>query len=145
MTEFDSSTDPARRGRTTIADKVVSTIAGLAVRQVHGVHGLGSGTARTFGSIRSAISGSSGANVSQGITVEVGDTQAAVDAQVVAEYGVSIPDLAAGIRRNVMESVQRMAGLEVVEVNVVVDDVHLPTDDDGGDRSDADTSPSRVQ
>ena len=58
------------------------------------------------------------------------ERQAAVDLDVVVEYGVSIPDLAQSIRRNVITSVERMTGLEVTEVNVSVDDIHLPEDDD---------------
>ncbi|MBV9821589.1 MAG: Asp23/Gls24 family envelope stress response protein, partial [Actinobacteria bacterium] len=48
---------------------------------------------------------------------------------IVVEYGVSIADLGRSIQRNVKQSVERMTGLEVVEVNVNVDDVYLPTDD----------------
>ena len=61
--------------------------------------------------------------------MEVGETQAAVDVAIVAEYGVAITDLAEGIRRNVISAVERMTGLEVVEVNIDVIDVHLPQDD----------------
>ena len=46
------------------------------------------------------------------------------------EYGVGIAELGRSIQRNVKQSVERMTGLRVVEVNVSVDDVHLPTDDD---------------
>ena len=42
-------------------------------------------------------------------------------------YGASIADLGRSIQRNVKQSIERMTGLEVVEVNVAVDDVHLPT------------------
>lgn len=45
------------------------------------------------------------------------------------EYGISIPDLAGVVRRNVTTGVERMTGLEVTEVNVTVDDIHLPDDD----------------
>jgi uncharacterized alkaline shock family protein YloU len=76
--------------------------------------------------------------VSQGVGVEVGETQAAIDLDVVVEYGVSIADLGRSIQRNVKQSVERMTGLQVVEVNVAVDDVHLPSTDDQQD------SPSRV-
>ena len=112
-------------GTTTIADTVVSKIAGIAANEVSGVHALGGGAARMMGNIRERIPGAR-TNHSQGVSVEVGETEAAVDLDLVAEYGVSITDLAAGIRRNVIDAVERMTGLHVVEVNVAVNDVHLP-------------------
>ena len=81
-------------------------------------------------------------NFSQGVTVEVGERQAAIDVDLVADFGVAIADLAAGVRRNVITSVERMTGLEVTEVNITVHDVHLESDDDG---SDGEPTPSRVQ
>jgi uncharacterized alkaline shock family protein YloU len=116
------------RGTTTISDVVVSKIAGIATREMNGVHTMGTGTARAFGAIRERIPGST-TNQSMGVQVEVGETQAAVDISIVAEYGVAITDLAEGIRRNVINAVERMTGLEVVEVNIDVTDVHLPQDD----------------
>ena len=65
-------------------------------------------------------------SVAQGVGVEVGETQAAVDLDIVVEYGVSIADLGRSIQRNVKNSIERMTGLEVVEVNINVDDVHMP-------------------
>ncbi|SEB71693.1 Uncharacterized conserved protein YloU, alkaline shock protein (Asp23) family [Nocardioides exalbidus] len=117
------------QGRTTIADTVVSKIAGLATKEVSGVYALGGGTARAVGAIRERIPGSS-TNHSQGISVEVGEKEAAIDIQLVAEYGVAIADLAAGIRSNVIAAVERMVGLRVVEVNIEVQDVHIDSDDD---------------
>ncbi len=117
-------------GRTTIADTVVSKIAGLATREVPGVHALGGGTARAFGAIRERIPGAT-SNASQGVTVEVGERQAAVDLDLVVEYGIAIVDLAKAIRRNVITALERMTGLEVVEVNIAVNDVYVPGDDDG--------------
>ena len=116
-------------GTTTIADTVVSKIAGIAAKEVVGVHALGGGGGRALGAIRERIPGAR-TNHSQGVSVEVGETEAAVDLDLVAEYGVSISDLADGIRRNVISAVERMTGLHVVEVNVTVNDVHLPQDDD---------------
>lgn len=127
-------------GRTTIADTVVSKIAGIATREVAGVHSLGGGTARAVGAIRERIPGGR-VNHSQGVRVEVGERQAAVDVDLVAEYGVAIADLAAGIRRNVITAVEQMTGLEVTEVNITVHDVHL--DDDTED--DAPAAEPRVQ
>ncbi|THA75444.1 Asp23/Gls24 family envelope stress response protein [Streptomyces sp. A0592] len=123
------------RGRTTIADSVVEKIAGMAVREVPGIHSLGSGMARTLGAVSDKVSGSP--SVARGVKVEVGERQAAIDLDVVVEYGVSITDLAADVRTSVITAVEGMTGLEVVEVNIAVDDVHLPDEEDdqeGGGR-----------
>lgn len=128
-------------GTTSIADAVVAKIAGVATREVNGVHAVGGGAARAIGALRERIPGSR-TNASQGISVEVGERQAAVDIDIVAEYGVPIGDLAGGIRQNVIDSVERMTGLEVTEVNISVNDVFLPTDD--SDTQDKDKEP-RVQ
>ena len=126
-TSVTSSALVSEQGRTTIADTVVSKIAGIAAREVAGVYDLGGSTARAVGALRERIPGSS-TNHGQGVTVEVGERQAAVDIQLIAEYGVSIADLATGIRRNVVDSIERMTGLEVTEVNVEVQDVHLESE-----------------
>jgi uncharacterized alkaline shock family protein YloU len=64
--------------------------------------------------------------VAQGVGVEVGKTEAAIDLDVVVDYGVSIAELGRSIQRNVKQSVELMTGLRVVEVNVAVDDVYMP-------------------
>ncbi|MEU9237218.1 Asp23/Gls24 family envelope stress response protein [Streptomyces subrutilus] len=120
---------PETRGRTTIADSVVEKIAGMAAREVAGIHSLGSGMSRTLGAVTDKVPGGR-PSVSRGVKVEVGERQAAVDLDVVVEYGVPIVDLAADVRTNVITAVERMTGLEVVEVNVAVDDVHLPDEED---------------
>nr|WP_200827106.1 Asp23/Gls24 family envelope stress response protein [Thermomonospora echinospora] len=117
-------------GRTTIVDGVVSKVAGIAAREIGGVHAMGSGMGRTLGSVKERLPGM-GRNVARGVSVEVGERQAAVDIDLVVDYGVSIPDLAGAVRENVIRSVEHMCGLEVVEVNVTVDDIHLPGEDEG--------------
>lgn len=119
----------SNQGATTIADTVVQKIAGLATREIPGVHDLGSGTARALGALRERIPGAT-ASAGQGVAVEVGEKQAAVDLQIVVEYGVAITDLSRSIRRNVITSIEQMTGLEVVEVNINVSDVYIPSDDD---------------
>lgn len=136
-----SSTDlVSSQGKTSIADSVVQKIAGISAREVSGVHNLGGGSARAFGAVRERIPGSSGPSISQGVAVEVGETQAAIDLDVVVEYGVSITDLAQAIRRNVISSVERMTGLQVTEVNIAVDDIFIPSDDQSSP-----SEPARVQ
>lgn len=112
-------------GNTAIADTVVAKVAGIATREMSGVYAMGAGLTRAFGVVRDRIPGVTGASVTQGVSVEVGERQAAIDLDLIVEYGISIPDLAAGVRRNVINAVQRMCGLEVTEVNISVGDVHL--------------------
>lgn len=126
-------------GQITVAESVVQKIAGKACREIAGVHTMGTSGARAFGSIRERIPGSTGPNVSQGVGVEVGEKEAAIDLDIVVEYGVSIAELGRSIQRNVKQTVERMTGLRVVEVNIAVDDVYLPAD--GGQD---DSQPSRV-
>jgi uncharacterized alkaline shock family protein YloU len=120
---------PADRGRTTIADGVVAKIAGLAARDVLGVHAMGSGFARTFGAMRDRVPGGS-KSATRGVKAEVGEVQTALDLEIVVEYGVSIADVARAVRENVISAVERMTGLEVVEVNIAVSDVKLPDEPD---------------
>jgi len=99
---------------------------------------MGTGGTRAFGAVRERIPGSTGPNVAQGVGVEVGEKEAAIDLDIVVDYGVSIAELGRSIQRNVKQSVERMTGLHVVEVNIAVDDVYLPSD------GDQDTQPARV-
>ncbi|GAA4672012.1 Asp23/Gls24 family envelope stress response protein [Nocardioides nanhaiensis] len=124
----------SEQGKTSIADTVVAKIAGIATREISGVHDLGGGAARTVGALRERIPGAR-TSLSQGVSVEVGERQAAVDLDLVAEYGVAIADLAAAVRRNVIGSVERMTGLEVTEVNITIHDIFL---DDGSDDESSD-------
>ncbi|MFI1679955.1 MULTISPECIES: Asp23/Gls24 family envelope stress response protein [unclassified Streptomyces] len=121
--------DPGSRGRTTIADGVVEKIAGLAARDVDGVHAMGGGLARTFGAVRDRVPGGS-KSVSRGVKAEVGEVQTALDLEIVVEYGVAIVDVTQDVRENVITAVERMTGLEVVEVNIAVSDVKLPDEED---------------
>ncbi|MDV6277672.1 Asp23/Gls24 family envelope stress response protein [Rhodococcus erythropolis] len=139
-----SSNDSAlvsSQGKTSIADTVVSKIAGIATREVSGVNDVGGGASRVVDALRERIPGAS-VNHSQGVSVEVGEKQAAVDIDIVAEYGVSLADLATGIRRNVIAALERMTGLEVAEVNITVHDVHL---DEGSDDETGEPKTTRVQ
>ncbi|CAL9619952.1 hypothetical protein SUDANB105_05818 [Streptomyces sp. enrichment culture] len=121
--------DPGTRGRTTIADGVVEKIAGLATRDVVGVHAMGSGLSRTIGAVRDRVPGGT-KSVTRGVKAEVGEKQTALDLEIVIDYGVSIADVARDVRENVIAAVERMTGLEVVEVNIAVSDVKLPDEEE---------------
>jgi uncharacterized alkaline shock family protein YloU len=119
-------------GTTSISSSVVAKIAALATQEIPGVQALGKSLSRTFGSIRSKVPGASAATA-QGVSVEVGERQAAVDIDIVCYYGQSIVETADAIRQNVIERIEGMTGLEVVEVNINVDDLHIDSDDADGD------------
>jgi len=125
------------QGTTTIASSVVAKIAGLATQEIPGVQAMGKGMARTLGALRQKIPGGATAATTQGVSVEVGERQAAVDIDIVAYYGQSIVETAAAIRENVTDRIESMTGLEVVEVNISVDDLYIEGDEDH-------SQPSRV-
>ena len=126
------------KGNTTIAENVVAKLAGIAAREVPGVFGMGNAARRAFDTLTDRIPGSQ-TNVSGGVSVEKGEKQTAIDLTIVVEYGTSIVDVAEAIRRNVIRAVEQSAGLQVVEVNIDVTDVHLP-DDDNDDQKKQDES-----
>ncbi|MFD4640581.1 Asp23/Gls24 family envelope stress response protein [Lentzea sp. NPDC058436] len=128
------------KGSTTIADVVVQKVAGLAAREIRGVHALGGGATRALSALRDRIPGAT-ASAGQGVSVEVGEKQAAVDLELVVEYGVPIADLAKSVRTNVITAIEQITGLEVVEVNINVNDVHIPSDSEGEEKPE----PARVQ
>ena len=128
------------QGSTTVADSVVAKIAGIAAREVSGVHAMGSGAARAFGALKEMLPiGSDEPAPTQGVTVEVGETEAAIDLDLVVEYGVSIPELSKAVRKNVIQRLERMTGLSVTEVNIAVDDIWL------GDDTTDEEQPARVK
>ncbi|PSL37405.1 putative alkaline shock family protein YloU [Labedella gwakjiensis] len=123
-------------GKNTIADGVVQKVAGIAAREVPGVHDLGGGAARAIGAIRNAINAQ---DRGQGVSVEVGEKQVAADIIIVAEYPVDLQRVADDVRRSVTDAISNVVGMDVTEVNVTVSDVHIPSDDND------DADESRVQ
>jgi uncharacterized alkaline shock family protein YloU len=115
------------RGNTTIADAVVTKVAGMAAREVRGVYELGGGIARTLGSVTQRVG--VGDERTQGVSVEVGEREAAVDLTVVVEYGESIPRVSQAVRENVIKRIEGITGLSVTEVNVSVNDLYFPGDE----------------
>ena len=124
--EFNNNLE-TQYGTTTIDDVVVSKIAGIAAREVSGVDSLGGGGARMIGNIRESFGASE--DVRQGVDVEVTEGTARIEIAISAEYGVAIHELAEAIRRNIMNAVERMTGLSVERVDVVVHDVKLPKEE----------------
>ena len=113
------------RGSTSISDSVVSKIAGIASQEVDGIR-MGSGGSQAMSGILGSITGGSSGSQTQGVSVEVGQEEAAIDLTLTAEYGKSIPQLAEAVRRNVANRVESLVGLRVNEVNITVSNIFFP-------------------
>jgi uncharacterized alkaline shock family protein YloU len=114
------------RGATTIQDGVVSKVAGIAAQEVDGVRMGSGGTSQAVGSIMSAVPGVGGGSESRGVSVEVGEVEAAVALSMSVEYGRTIHQIAEAVRSNVIRRVENLLGLRVTEVNITVNDIFFP-------------------
>jgi uncharacterized alkaline shock family protein YloU len=106
------------RGKVTLHEDVVATIAGMAAREVPGIHSLGRSRLLPLRDLPS-----------RGVSAEVGMKQAAFDIDVIIDYGCDLKKVAAEMRRRIADEVGRMAGRQVVEVNINVIDIKLPTEE----------------
>jgi len=113
-------------GKTVIVDPVIAKIAGIAAREVPGVFALGGGAARMVGAIRDAMGNT---DLSQGVKVEVGETEVAADVTIVVEYPLPLMQVADQVRAAVAAAITDLIGMQVAEINVTVTDVHIPGDD----------------
>lgn len=111
-------------GNVKITNEVVAIIAGIAATEVPGVFAMSGG-------ITDGISNILGKkNFSKGVKVEVGEKECSIEAYLVVEYGVRIPEVSAQVQENIIKSVANMTGLKVVEVNVYVQGINIPKDED---------------
>jgi len=122
----------SERGATTIGDAVVAKIVGIAAQEVEGVQ-TGGGTARAMGGVLDrmpvAVSGVGGGSQTRGVSVEVGAEEAAADLSMAVEYGRHIPRTTEAVRNNVINRVENLTGLRVTEVNITVNDVLFPEEE----------------
>ena len=122
----------SERGRTTISDSIVSTIAGMAAQEVEGVY-MGGGAARAASGILGSITGSE--SQTRGVSAEAGTVETAIDLTLGIEYGRDILPTVGEVRRRISERVQNMTGLRVTELNVTISDVIFQ--EEGGRRQSA--------
>lgn len=113
----------AELGNIKISNEVVGIISGIAAMEVKGVHSM----AGTFTDGLTTILGKK--NLSKGVKVEVGEKECSIDANIRVEYGVRIPDVAVAVQQKILKAVTDMTGLKVVEVNVYVQDIHVPKEE----------------
>lgn len=113
------------QGKTTIADEVVSRLVTLAAKEIDGIQDIGGqGLGEQIAGLTQRITGRDQAQ--QGIRVEVGEREVAIDVQVIAHYGVRIPDVMATVRQRIIDRIEGLLGLVVKEVNIQVSGLYFP-------------------
>lgn len=114
--------DVNQSGIVQISDDVVATIAGLAALETEGIAGMSGGISEGLAKRLS------GKNVQKGVSVEVGQIEAAIHLRVIVHYGTKIQQVCSELQDNVKEAVENMTGLQVVEVNIKVEGVAFKDD-----------------
>ena len=110
-------------GTTEVLPAVVQKVVAFATREIPGVTDLGGAASRALGSVRQTLTG--GENVA-GVRVDLTGDTAVVGLDVAIEYGSGAREITRALRRHVPEAVDQIAGVRVVELNIVITDVVLP-------------------
>lgn len=118
ITHKDRATD---LGSVRINNDAIATIASVAAMEVSGVARMGGGLSKTIYELlfRRATS--------KGVRIDLGENEARLTVSVIVEYGVDIPRVADEVQENVKRAVEKMAGLVLAEVDVVVEGVFAPS------------------
>lgn len=111
-------------GSISLDPNVVATIAGLAAKDIEGIHSIGKTPLLSFSD-----------NPTRGVATEVGQKQVAVDLDVVIEYGRDLREVARALREKTASEISKMTGREVVEINIHVVDINLPEEEEGKKKS----------
>lgn len=121
ITHRDRATD---LGVVRINNEAITTIASIAAMEVKGVHRMGGGIKKALHHIflRGDASG--------GVRISLKESEIRLIVSIVVEYGVDIPRVADEVQNNVKHAVERMTGLIMSEVDVVVDGVHTLSSQD---------------
>jgi len=121
--QHDQSPLLSDRGTTIISDTVVSSLAGMAAREVEGVH-MGGVASRTAGGVLGSLRGSE--SKTSGISVEVGRTETAIDLKMGIEYNKNILQTVEEVRRRITDRIQNLTGLRIKELNATITDITFP-------------------
>ena len=105
-----------------ISDEVVSVIAEIAADEIQGIVEVPHGVSSNISQILKGKKVSSGKSVK--VTLE--EDKAIIELNVAVEYGMKIPDVVSAVQENVKKTVEAMTGLKVDKVNVNVQNIYVP-------------------
>ena len=105
-----------------ISDEVVSVIAEIAADEIQGIVEVPNGVSSNISQILKGKKASSGKSVK--VTLE--EDKAIIELNVAVEYGMKIPEVVSAVQENVKKTVEAMTGLKVDKVNVNVQNIYVP-------------------
>ena len=118
QTHRDRSTD---LGVVRINNEAIMTIASIAAMEVRGVNKMGGGLPRAlYASLFNRPS-------SGGVRIHMKESEVKLTVSIIVEYGVDIPRVADEVQESVKRAVEKMTGLVLAEVDVVVEGVRQHT------------------
>jgi len=102
-----------------INNNAIMSIASIAAMEIKGVHKIGGGLKRTlYDMFRKAGT--------KGVRINMTDSEVKLTISIIVEYGMDIPRVADEVQENIKRAVEKMAGLALSEVDVLVEGVHSP-------------------
>jgi len=110
-------------GLVKINNEAISAIAYTAATQIKGVARLGGGLGRTI--CEKILRRSS----SRGVRIKLNNGEIRISVSIIVEYGIDIPRIADEVQENVKHAVEKMTGLVLSEVDVIVEGVNQPVVD----------------
>lgn len=116
-------------GQVKISDEVISIIASIAASEIEGVNSVASGFVDGISSLFTKK------NYTKGIKVELKDNDAVIDMTITIDYGFIIHDVAERVQDQVKREVENMTGLNVTKVNVIVQNVVIPKEEQKEDET----------
>ena len=109
---------PSVKGQLSFDDQVVQKIVGYAIQNVEGLLGVDGGF---ISNMKNKLVNSN--DLTEGVNVEVGKEQTAVDLNVVIEFGSDARKIFKEVQEIVGEKIKQTTGLDLVELNVKVVDI----------------------
>jgi uncharacterized alkaline shock family protein YloU len=102
------------RGEIIVSEEVIAVITGLAAMEVEGVASMAGNATREL------ISKIGIKTLSKGVTVEIMDDVATINATLNLKYGYNIKEVSAKVQEKVKAAIENTTGLEVADVNICV-------------------------
>lgn len=118
MTDQQLDTTLLNNSKLKFNDDVIAKIAGMSIQNIDGILSM---NGNVFDNLADKIR--SKEDIAKGIDADVGEKQAALDLEIILEYGKDAHQIFQNILQEVGNQIKRMTGLNVVEINVYISDV----------------------